>query len=63
MSAEHQVEAYVYDDDLQVVLAVHLLVPADRSQVNVWLQAAPMQPDQPVPALLRCGPGRARRAP
>lgn len=52
MSATHQVEAYVHADDLEDVRADHLLIPADRTRANVWLHAAPLLPDRPVPALL-----------
>ncbi|QGQ18497.1 helix-turn-helix domain-containing protein [Cellulomonas sp. JZ18] len=52
MSAGHQVEAYVHADAFEDVRADHLLVPADRSRANVWLHAAPLLPERPVPLLL-----------
>ncbi|WP_142158713.1 hypothetical protein [Cellulomonas sp. SLBN-39] len=52
MSARHQVEAYVHADDLDAVCVEHLLVPANPSDANVWLHAAPLLPGRPVPLLL-----------
>lgn len=52
MSAAHQFEAYVRVDDLEDVRSEHLLVPVDRASANVWLHAAPMLPESPVPLLL-----------